>query len=207
MAAPQNRELTKGGGGENSVKQNYTGHRLGTNDGELRFGQIDKEGTVTSGCYLNASDGRHVYKMENDGPRKGWTTSISPGHFQLECGIDSTKEEDSCVIFADNGNIVINAGNGNMRFIANNFEFTAQGEDGTEGNFIVNAAQTITLDAKKIQCTAKNFIKLTTPGKMEICANENLKLYGGVIRGVTNAVAQLDSKLGGQNFWQDQQPS
>ena len=206
MATPQNRQLTKGGGGENSVKQNYTGHRLGTNDGEIRFGQIDKEGTVTSGCYLNAKEGTHVFTMDNDGPRKGWTTSISPGHLQMQCGRDSTKEEDSCVIYADNGNIVINAGNGNMRFIANNFEFTAQGEDGTEGNFKVEASQSIILDAKKIQCTAKNFLKLATPGKMEICANENLKLYGGVIRGITNAVSKKDSKLGGKSFWKEQQP-
>ena len=206
MPTPQNRQLTKGAGGENSVKQNYTGHRLGTNDGEIRFGQIDKEGTVTSGCYLNAKEGTHVLTMDNDGPRKGWTTSISPGHLQMQCGRDSTKEEDSCVIYADNGNIVINAGNGNMRFIANNFEFTAQGEDGTEGNFKVEASQSIILDAKKIQCTAKNFLKLATPGKMEICANENLKLYGGVSRGITNAVSKKDSKLGGKDFWKEQQP-
>ena len=206
MPTPQNRQLTKGAGGENSVKQNYTGHRLGTNDGEIRFGQIDKEGTVTSGCYLNAKEGTHVLTMDNDGPRKGWTTSISPGHLQMQCGRDSTKEEDSCVIYADNGNIVINAGNGNMRFIANNFEFTAQGEDGTEGNFKVEASQSIILDAKKIQCTAKNFLKLATPGKMEICANENLKLYGGFIRGITNAVSKKDGKLGGKSFWKEQQP-
>ena len=53
------------------------------------------------------------------------------------------------ILFADNGNIIINAGNGNIRFIANNVEFTCQGEDGKEENFIVNASQTITLDAKR----------------------------------------------------------
>jgi hypothetical protein len=40
---------------------------------------------------------------------------------------------------------------------------------------------------------------------MEICANENLKLYGGIIRGVTDAVSGKDSKLGGKNFWKKQQ--
>ena len=47
---------------------------------------------------------------------------------------------------------------------------------------------------------------MATPGKMEMCANENLKMYGGVIRGVSNAVSNLDSKLGGKDFWQEQQP-
>ena len=142
----------------------------------------------------------------NDGERKGWTTSISPGHLQMQCGRDSTKEEDSCVIYADNGNIIINAGNGNLRFIANNVEFTVKGDNGSEGNFKVNASESILLEAKKIQCDAKNFLKLATPGKMEICANENLKLYGGIIRGVTDAVSGKDSKLGGKNFWEKQQP-
>ena len=206
MATPQNRSNTKAGSGQETSKKNYTAQRYGQNDGELRFGQIDKQGRVTAGVQLNAKEGTHTFSMDNDGERKGWTTSMSPGHLQMQCGRDSTKEEDSCVIYADNGNIVINAGNGNLRFIANNVEFTCQGQDAKEGNFIVNASQTITLDAKKIQGTAKNFLKMATPGKMEMCANENLKMYGGVIRGVSNAVANLDSKLGGKDFWQEQQP-
>ena len=109
------------------------------------------------------------------------------------------------MIYAENGNIVINAGNGNLRFIANNVEFTVQGDDGSEGNFIVNASQNITLDAKQIQATAKNFLKLSSPARMEVCANENLKMYGGLIQGVSDAVSIKDSKLGGKQFWNEQQ--
>ena len=205
MSTPQNRQNTKAGSGQETSKKNYTAQRYGTNDGELRFGQIDKQGRVTAGVQLNAKEGTHTFSMDNDGERKGCTTSISPARLQMDCGRDSKKEEDSCVIYADNGNIVINAGNGNLRFIANNVEFTVKGDNGSEGNFKVNASESILLEAKKIQCDAKNFLKLATPGKMEICANENLKLYGGIIRGVTDAVSGKDSKLGGKNFWQKQQ--
>ena len=205
MSTPQNRSNTKAGSGQETSKKNYTAQRYGTNDGELRFGQIDKQGRVTAGCKLNAKEGTHAFSMDNDGEIKGCTTSISPARLQMDCGRDSKKEEDSCVIYADNGNIVINAGNGNLRFIANNVEFTVKGDNGTEGNFKVNASESILLEAKKIQCDAKNFLKLATPGKMEICANENLKLYGGIIRGVTDAVSGKDSKLGGKNFWEKQQ--
>ena len=206
MSTPQNRQNTKAGSGQETSKKNYTAQRYGTNDGELRFGQIDKQGRVTAGCQLNAKEGTHTFSMDNDGERKGCTTSISPARLQMDCGRDSKKEEDSCIIYADNGNIVINAGNGNLRFIANNVEFTVKGDNGSEGNFKVNASESILLEAKKIQCDAKNFLKLATPGKMEICANENLKLYGGIIRGVTDAVSGKDSKLGGKNFWEKQQP-
>ena len=205
MATPQNRSNTKAGSGQETSKKNYTAKRDGTNDGELRFGQIDKQGRVTAGCQLNAKEGTHTFSMDNDGERKGCTTSISPARLQMDCGRDSKKEEDSMVFYADNGNIVVNAGNGNIRFIANNVEFTVKGDNGTEGNFKVNASESILLEAKKIQCDAKNFLKLATPGKMEICANENLKLYGGIIRGVTDAVSGKDSKLGGKNFWEKQQ--
>lgn len=207
MASPQNRTLTKGGPGTQSAKENYSAVRYGQNDGEIRFGQIDKEATVTAGVQLTAKEGTHCFLLENDGQRKGWTTGISPSNFQIDCGRDNTKEQDSMILYADNGNIIINAGNGNIRFIANNVEFTVQGKDGREGTFIVNASERILLESKKIQCTAKNFVKIATPGKMEICANENLKMYGGVIRGITNAVSIKDSKLGGKDFWQAQQPS
>jgi len=205
MATPQNRSNTKEGDGQGTAKKNYSAIRYGNNDGEIRFGQIDKQGVVTAGVQLNAKEGTHTFSMDNDGPRKGWTTSISPGNFQVDCGRDNKKEQDSMVFWCENGNIVINAGNGNIRFIANNVEFDVKGDDGTEGNFTVNASESIILDAKKIQGTAKNLIKWTTPNKMELCANTNLKIYGGLIQGVSDAVSSKDSKLGGKKFWKEQQ--
>lgn len=205
MATPQNRQNTKAGENQGTAKKNYDAIRYGNKDGEIRMGQIAKQGDVISDVLLQGSEGTHVFALDKDGPRKGWTTSISPGNFQLDCGRDNKKEQDTCMIYAENGNIVINAGNGNLRFIANNVEFTVQGDDGSEGNFIVNASQNITLDAKQIHATAKNFLNLSSPARMEICANENLKLYGGLIQGVSDAVSIKDSKLGGQQFWKKQQ--
>ena len=203
MATPQNRNNTKAGDGQQTAKCNYTAVRYGNDHGEIRLGQIDKQGAVTAGVQLNAKEGTHTFSMDNDGPREGWTTNISPGNFQLDCGRDNKKEQDSMMLFAQNGNIVINAGNGNIRFIANNVEFTVKGDDGSEGNFTVNASESIILDSKKVQVNAKNFIKLASPGKIAICANENLKLYGGLIRGITDAVSGKDSKLGGKLTWQE----
>jgi len=205
MATPQNRQNTKAGENQGTAKKNYDAIRYGNKDGEIRMGQIAKQGDVISDVLLQGSEGTHVFALDKDGPRKGWTTSISPGNFQLDCGRDNKKEQDTCMIYAENGNIVINAGNGNLRFIANNVEFTVQGDDGSEGNFIVNASQNITLDAKQIQATAKNFLKLSSPARMEVCANENLKMYGGLIQGVSDAVSIKDSKLGGKQFWNKQQ--
>jgi len=207
MATPQNRQNTKAGENQGTAKKNYDTIRYGNKDGEIRMGQISKQGDVVSDVLLQGSEGTHVFVLDKNGPRKGWTTSISPGNFQLDCGRDNEKEQDSCMIYAENGNIVINAGNGNLRFIANNVEFDVKGDDGSEGNFTVNASESIILEAKKIQATGKSLINLSSPNKIHICANEALKIYGGIIRGVTDAVCNKDSKLGGKNFWKKQQSS
>ena len=89
--------------------------------------------------------------MDADGTRKGWTSSIQPGHFQLECGSTSTQAEDSLVLNAKNGNIIINAGNGNLRFEADNIEFVARGSGTNSGNFKVTATE-------KFSSTQKNLV-------------------------------------------------
>ena len=93
MATPQNRSNTKAGSGQETSKKNYTAQRYGTNDGELRFGQIDKQGRVTAGVQLNASEGTHTFSMDNDGERKGWTTSLIDLQEGDEAGIKSATIE------------------------------------------------------------------------------------------------------------------
>ena len=42
--------------------------------------------------------------------------------------------------------------------------------------------------------------KLATPGKAEIVANSCMTIYSSIIRGVSDGVANRDSKVGGQDF-------
>jgi hypothetical protein len=46
--------------------------------------------------------------------------------------------------------------------------------------------------------------KLATAGKAEIVANSAMTIYSSVIRGVSDAVANKDSKVGGQDFQRKQ---
>ena len=80
-----------GGTPTDTAKQNYTAIRYGNDHGSLSFGHIHKPGDVTAGVKLQTSDGEHVFFMDKDGQRKGWTTSLSPGNFQVQCG--EKKEE------------------------------------------------------------------------------------------------------------------
>lgn len=205
MATPQNREVTKVGSDKGTTKKNYTAIRYGNDHGDITFGRISKQGDVTSDVSLQASEGTHYVTLDKDGPREGWTTIAAPANVQIDCGRTNEKKQDTFMLFAENGNIVIKADNGKIRFEANDIEFTVKGDDGSEGNFTVNASESIILKSKKIQATAINFIKLASPGKIELAANETLKLYGGVIRGVTDACSVRDSKLGGRKYWKENQ--
>ena len=73
-------------------------------------------------------DSRHSFSLDNDGERKGWTCSTSPGNFQVECGSDNVEAQDSLILESKNGNIIIKAHNGKIRLQGTDIELVAVGE-------------------------------------------------------------------------------
>jgi hypothetical protein len=187
-----------------TTKQNYTESTWSNDHGSISFGHIHKPGDVTAAVLLNTPDGRHQFSMDKDGQRKGWTSSTSPGNFQLECGSDNEVANDSLIMEAKNGNIIIKASNGKIRMEADDIEFVARG-DNAQGNIQMTATETIKLDCKKFLVTAKSKYKIVTPGTGEVIANGVLKMYGSIIRGVSDGCSIKDAKTGGQRYQQQQQ--
>ena len=193
--------LNRGSEG-NNLKKTYTTVKYCNDHGSITFGHIHKEADVISDVMLRGSDGEHFFSMDKDGERNGWTTSMSPGNFQVECGSNRKKDDDTCMINAKNGNIDIIATNGKIRMQANSIELVAVG-DNSEGNIVLEATETISLDSSKIIMNSKVKTKMVSSGVTEICSNSCLKLYSSIIRGVSDAVAIKDSKVGGQRFQQE----
>tara|TARA_B100000965_G_scaffold278744_1_gene236552 strand:+ start:258 stop:875 length:618 start_codon:yes stop_codon:yes gene_type:complete len=186
---------------EGQSKQNYTAKSIGNDKGQIKFGHIDKKGTVTSGVKLDTPDGRHQFNLEVDGKRKGWTSSTSPGNFQVECGSDNVEADSTCVIDAVNGDIIITAHNGKIRMVGTDIELVAIGEGGSKGHIKCSATETFTVHkTKKIILDSKSLTKITTSGIMWMAANSCMKIYSSIIRGVTDAVAIKEAKNGGQRF-------
>ena len=156
---------------------------------------------------LQASDGEHFMSMDKDGPRKGWTTFMGPGNFQVECGSANEESQDTCMINAKNGNIDIIATNGKIRMQATDIELIAVGGSGDKGNIKMVATETISGEAKKIILSSKMNTKIMSSGITEVIANSTLKIYGSIIRGVSDAVALKDSKVGGKRYQQQQNNS
>ena len=189
-----------------SAKQNYTAIKYGNNQGSIAFGQIHKQGDVTSSVMLETPDGEHQLSLDLDGQRTGWTCSTSPGNFQVECGSANKEAEDSMVLNAKNGNIIIMATNCKIRLQGTDIELVAVGEGGAKGNIKMNATESIVTESKKFLVTAKSFYRIASPQTGEVVANGVLKLYSSIIRGVSDAVAVKDSKVAGQRFQRQMNP-
>ena len=190
--------------GGNNLKKTYTGSKSSTDHAAIYTGKIHQNSDVISDFAVLCSDGEHFMSMDKDGQRPGWTTFMGPGCFQVECGSNREKNQDSVMINAKNGNIDIVAKNGKIRLQANDIELIAVGEDTAEGNIKLKASENISGDAKKIVMNSVNNTKMMSSGITEAIGNAGLNLYGNIISGVSDAVAVKDSKVGGQRYQQQQ---
>ena len=193
-------------GGDTPAQQNYTAIGLGNDKGSFQSGRVHKQGDVTAGPGLYTPDGEHQLSLDVDGKREGWTVSTSPGAFQVECGSKMEEAENAVIITAVNGDISIKATNGKIRLQGTDIELVAMGEGQTKGNIKLTSSENVIVESKKVLVTAKTMYKIATPGTGQLVANGVLEMYGSIIRGVTDAVASKDSKVGGQKFWQEQNP-
>ena len=200
MSTAKNQNLNRSGDGQQ--KQNYTAVRYGTDKGSIKFGHIHKKADVTAGVMLDTPDGRHAFYLDVDTPRKGWTTSTSPGNFQVMCGLDNEEAVNSMMLEAWNGDISIIARNGKIRLQATDIEMVAVGDaDQGKGNITCTASETFTVKkTPKILLQSTSLTKITSGGIMWIASNSCMKIYSSIIRGVTDAVINKDSKVGGQRF-------
>ena len=204
MTEPRNQSSSNN---RDEGKSNYDAICYGNRHGAISFGKIHKPGDVTSAVLIETADGKHSFFMDGDGQRKGWTTSTSPGVFQVECGehpdiedVDEKEALDSLVFICKNGNTLIRNKNGKIRLEATDIEMIATGEGSSKGNIRIDAKETVDIKCKKLNADAKSLIKLSSPGVVELSANACMKIYASIIRGVTDAVKVKDSKVGGKKI-------
>ena len=172
-----------------SEQTNYNTQKISCQDASLVFGGISKDKSVISSFEIRARDGRHIFRKDRSGKRKGWTTSISPGNFQVKAGLDN-KQGTTVYIEAENGDVVIKSLKGNIRFeAAENIELYARKNIMMEANTQMDInAQNINVEARcMMKITGKSFLTVNTPNGMEILS--------GIIRGVSCATKDFNSYL------------
>ena len=205
MSTPTTQVNTRGGKGTtnpptDTAKQKYTSQTIGKNEkGSVWIGPIHKQGDVTSAVVLrNEQDRTHQLCLDIDGERPGSTTSTSPGKLQMTCGDNMKEAEDSCLIEARNGNIIIKASNGKIRMEATDIEMVTTGEGETKGNVKITSSENIILNCKKLQTNSSVYTKLCSAGDFETAANGVMSIYGSLFNAITDAVFGKPSKFGGQ---------
>ena len=200
MSTAKNQSLDRSKEGES--RQNYTAVRYGNDKGSIKFGHIHKKADVTAGVMLDTPDGRHAFYLDVDGQRKGWTSSTSPGNFQVKCGMDNDEAQNSMMLEALNGDITIVARNGKIRLQGTDIEMVALGPaDQGKGNITCTASETFTVhETPKIILKSTSLTQIKGTGMIDLAANSCLKLYGSIIKGVTDACSVKDSKCGNQRL-------
>ena len=170
-----------------STKKNYSAIRYGNEKGSISFGHIHKDAAVTSGVMLQTPDAEHSITLDVDGEREGWTSVVQPGNFQVECGSANEEPEDSLILNAKNGNICITATNGKIRLQGTDIELIAIGDKGDRGNIKIDATENVLVECNKYLLNAKAMYRMCSPQRGEIISNGVMKMYGSIIRGVTDA--------------------
>ena len=172
-----------------SEKKNYWTQAIGTQDALIQFGGVSSEKDVTSSFKVRALDGRHFFTMDQDGQRKGWTTLVSPGATQIITGEDLEKGQNAIFVEAENGDIVIKATDGNIRFEGDKIEFVARDSLSVEAhNKIDINSNNVNIEARaRMRITARQFLLVDAPCGMQILSK--------IIQGVSAATDRPTSYL------------
>ena len=172
-----------------SEKKNYWTQAIGTQDALIQFGGVSSEKDVTSSFKVRALDGRHFFTMDQDGQRKGWTTLVSPGATQIVTGEDLVKGQNAIFVEAENGDIIIKATDGNIRFEGDKIDFVARDSFSVEAhNKIDINSNNVNIDARaRMRIRANQFLQLDAPCGMQILSK--------IIQGVSAATDRPTSYL------------
>ena len=148
--------------------------------GAIIFGPV---GTENDGSVLNVATtkGHHDHYNSN-----GHKTRITPKKSEEYCGRDFTEERKdgeneniAKAIICENGDMIINCQQGNLKIIAKNIYIETLGDD-TDGNFMVSANEAITMTAgeqmtlggAKVCITSSDSINMTAQGLLNITCTD-----------------------------------
>ena len=172
-----------------SEKTNYWSQKISAQDASIIFGGISPEKDVRSSIMVKDLDGRHFLTMDQDGQRKGWTTLVSPGATQVITGEDLVKGQNAIFVEAENGDIVIKATDGNIRFEGDKIDFVAR------DSFSVEAHNKIDINSNNVNIEARARMRITARQFLLVDAPCGMQILSKIIQGVSAATDKPTSYL------------
>lgn len=173
-----------------SLPINYETYRLGTKDGELKFGHLSVDGQIYSVMLRNMqpdgdTNAKHYIAMIQTGEedwQKNSTVCRSSGQFAVQAGDTSLKGNPAIWLNAESGDIDLIAHHGKIRLNAKDVEIVCSGPDGETGNFSVKANEKIILDAgQMIDIHSKVNMKIVSEKTVEVIGKAICEIAGNSI--------------------------
>ena len=180
-----------------SEKTNYWTQAISAMNAVIRFGGISADKTSTEAIKISAKDAHHRIVMEEDGDREGWTSVYTPGRFLVDANTnEKLKYENGIQIISQNGNILIRAVKGRIKFQADNIEFVADSPDTSLGNITF---KTPNGDVDVVKC--KNFkvreagtITMESLGTIGLKCTAALTTISSIIKSITSRTPAYSKK-------------
>lgn len=186
-------------------KTNYDTIRYGNKDGELKFGHIHDDSKISAVLLRSGAEANHYISMDSEGQphRKNGTICRSTGAFQIKAGdnVKSSGIEENIGVYIEavSGDIVLNAGNGRIRLIAENIDFISRGGDGKNGVINIDANEKVIVTAPIISVSSKVSTRLVSENQVDLVGKAILNIYGGLVDCADGATKINGSKGGSTN--------
>ena len=178
-----------------TLKVNYHQQYVGNDHGEISFGPYRSANELAAVKIENKHDaGRHYIVMQQTGDRnvgiRGSTKVYCPGLFEVRAGKDiknysknSNNPENQQAIFyeAENGDIVLSAPRGKIKFQAEAIEINAKGFDGKTGVVEITADEKVVVNAQNVDIQGKVSTKIFSEKTVELIGYYIINIYGGLI--------------------------
>ena len=178
-------------------KKNLYAYRMGTNDGEIKFGHVTGENQISACLLRSGFFHNHYITLDGTGERHraGGTMCRSPGSFQVKAGDKCGPEDQTIMMRAENGDILLSAPTGKIILDAANILIRTSGGDGS-GIIEIDASDKVNITGKgdgvKIEGTA--YCKMVSEKTVEVIGGTVCNIYGGVIDMADGNVVAINSK-------------
>lgn len=172
---------------DNGQKKNLYTIRYGNSDGEIKFGHVTNENQISACMLRSGFFHNHYISMDGTGERHraGGTMCRSPGSFQVKAGDNCGPEDQTIVMSAKNGDILISAPHGKIILDAQNILIRAQGQGGDTGSgFIdIEANEKVNVRGKGdgVNIEGNSSVRVFSDHTVDMIGQTAMNIYGGFV--------------------------
>lgn len=145
----------------------------------IRSGRANATNTGREDYHVECSDARQFFSYTSSGKNKGGFTLETPGRISIEGGSDIEGKKGEKLpdnigfqVIQQNGDIVISAENGRIKFVADSIEFKAASCDKNYGNIHIDAQRMLEVSSHDMVVEVSNEAKVQATAFFALKTNQ-----------------------------------